>query len=178
MESHGSTSLIIYTDSAACLAPAETLILATSRTAALLDLIYLIDATSLPALCPMREQAGDPMWTRLHRQELILLLGKSSQRPEWTFASCWKHLGLAGLKCDDERLNETLAALSQERGRSQGGYSEQQLAHMYFSDPCGSDSEGPCRVRFRRSKKKKLETQQARFSLVVWSTAPRVRGTC
>lgn len=44
----------------------------------------------------MREQLGDPMETRLHRQELLnglLLVVVSASR---------KHLGLAGLKCDDE----------------------------------------------------------------------------
>lgn len=39
----------------------------------------------------------------------------------------------------------------QRGGRSQEGYSEQQLVHMYFTDPCGSGSEG--RVQKREEEK-------------------------
>lgn len=62
-------------------------------------------------------------------------------------------------------------------GRSQEGYSERRLSHMYSADPRGSDSEGPRRVGFRGGEKKKLgDSSSLVLSLSSGLRRPRVRG--
>lgn len=113
------------------------------------------------------------------------------QPPAVVVSGSRKHLGLLGLKCDDERVNEPSASLKGGRKTPQPREGTEEDAHrkvtmsnslsigtlpiLAATIAKGHAGSGSDEVR---RKSCKLETHQARFSPVVWSTAPRVRGTC
>lgn len=113
------------------------------------------------------------------------------QPPAVVVSASQKHLGLLGLQCDDERVNEPSASLEGGRETPQPGEGVEEDPHRKVTmnsslSVCavpilaaaiakGHAGSGSDEVR---RKSWKLETHRAWLSPVVWSTAPCVRGTC